>query len=356
MTGLPSHINENLRFLIAEVKNQLDELGRLFKSRSGTRVQRVLDRRGYSENLMLRIQNACIHGIAESSEKMIPRYRAIQSIAADLDRITELALDAINQMNQIESREGISAKRYLSMLDNVLRGIDLIEETLDENDTRLALKLGEFERKTDLEYKKLLTDYTQALKQKKRTEDLIAALLVAHTLERMGDLLLDIGEALLSSILGQPMGMGRYHSLLDSLQLLSGSGRHKDMAVEPLQKHVLAAVYQASPRQEKARRREPPIWRYTKMVYAENSRKNAMGLRTGAPSIRACARILSYKKRGDSASLLIEHLAGMTFEQILVKESDQLLALTLKKLGRTLNNVWKETKPGSRCQRNSCGS
>ncbi len=55
-------------------------------------------------------------------------------------------------------------------------------------------------------------------------------------------------------------------------------------------------------------------------------------------------RILSYKKRGDSASLLIEHLAGMTFEQILVKESDELLALTLKKLGRTLNNVWKETK------------
>ena len=55
-------------------------------------------------------------------------------------------------------------------------------------------------------------------------------------------------------------------------------------------------------------------------------------------------RILSYKKRGDSASLLIEHLAGMTFEQILVRESDELLALTLRKLGRTLNNVWKETK------------
>ena len=31
-------------------------------------------------------------------------------------------------------------------------------------------------------------------------------------------------------------------------------------------------------------------------------------------------RILSYHKRGQSASLLIEHLAGLTFEQILLHE------------------------------------
>jgi len=345
MTNLPSHIQENLRFLIAEVKNQLDELRHVFKSRSRTHLQRVLDRRGYSENLMLRIQNSCIQGIAEASEKMIPRFRAIQSISADLDCITGLALEAISQMNKIESREGIAGKRYLSMLDNVFYGIDLIEETLDENDSRLALKLGEFERKTDLEYKKLLTDYTKALKQRKRTEDLVAALLVAHTLERMGDLLLDIGEALLSSILGQHMGMDRYHSLLDSIELLSGSGRHQEMSVETIAQTRSGSGISGISRARKGKKKSSAYV----AIYKDGLRRKLKEERDGVENWHEiypglAPRILSYKKRGQSASLLIEHLAGMTFETILVKGSDEMLELTLRKLGRTLNNVWKETK------------
>ena len=345
MTNLPADVRKNLRFLIADVKNQLDELKRLFKSRSGSRVQRILDRRGYSENLMLRIQNACIQGIAEASENMIPRFRAVQSIAADLDRITGLALDAVKQMGQIQSREGIPGKRYLCMLDNIFYGIDLIEETLDENDTRLALKLGEFERKTELEYRKLLTDYTQALKRRKRTEDIVAALLVAHTLERMGDLLLDIGEALLSSILGQPMGMDRYHSLMDSLQQLSGPDSQQVMAVETIAETRSGSGISGISRAGKGKKKASAYV----AIYKDGVRRKLKEERDGVENWHEiypglAPRILSYKKRGDSASLLIEHLAGMTFEQILVKESDELLALTLRKLGRTLNNVWKETK------------
>ena len=57
-------------------------------------------------------------------------------------------------------------------------------------------------------------------------------------------------------------------------------------------------------------------------------------------------RILSYHKRGQSASLLIEHLAGMTFEQILLHEEPRLLRQTLKQLNRTLGKVWRETRTG----------
>jgi aminoglycoside phosphotransferase (APT) family kinase protein len=55
-------------------------------------------------------------------------------------------------------------------------------------------------------------------------------------------------------------------------------------------------------------------------------------------------RILSYKKRGQSAALLIEHLAGQTFEQIVLHESDELVAEALKRLGKTCRAVWKETR------------
>jgi thiamine kinase-like enzyme len=42
--------------------------------------------------------------------------------------------------------------------------------------------------------------------------------------------------------------------------------------------------------------------------------------------------------------LLIEHLAGLTFEQILLHESPRLLRQTLKQLTRTLEKIWRETR------------
>lgn len=345
MKGLPSSISENLRFLVAEVSNQLDELKYFFSSHSAKRAQRILDRKGYGENLMLRIQDACIQGIAESGQRRVQRLRAIQSVAADLERISGLGRDAVNQLRHIEEREVISGKRHLAMLDNVIHGIDLIEDILRESDTRLALKLGELERKTDLEYRKLLSDYTRALKNRKRTEDFIAALLIAHTLERMGDLLLDIGEALLSSIVGQPVDMDRYHSLMDSLQSLSEAGDDHKMGVEPIAETRSGSGISGITRERKGRKKSSGYVGIYKDGLPRKLKEEREGVENWHELYPGLApRILSYKKRGGSASMVIEHLAGMTFEQILVNEPDELLEQTLRKLGRTLNNVWKETR------------
>ncbi|MCK4675154.1 MAG: phosphotransferase, partial [Gammaproteobacteria bacterium] len=55
-------------------------------------------------------------------------------------------------------------------------------------------------------------------------------------------------------------------------------------------------------------------------------------------------KILSYHKQGQSAALLIEHLAGLTFEQILLHEPAKLLDQTMKQLQKTLKSVWNETR------------
>jgi len=344
MTNLPANIRDNLHFLIAEVDTQLDDLQRFFKSRALSRAQRVLDRRGYSENLMLRIQNTCIQEISVAAEQKIPRLRAIQSVSADLDRLTELARDAINQMSYIENPRVLKSKGYVTVLETVRRGIGLIEEALTENDTQLALSIGACEHEIDTEYEKLLVNYTQALKQKSDTEDLISALLVAHTMERMGDLLLNISESLLSSILGQAMDIDRYHTLMDSLQRLSDSGDKKEMVVEPIAETRSGSGISGITSKKKNKKAADYL-----AIYKDGLRSKLKEERDGVEEWHEvypglAPRILSYKKRGETASLLIEHLAGMTFEQILINESDELLNEALKKIGKTMNDVWKETK------------
>ena len=166
MNELSSNIRENLHFLIIEVDNQLNEFKRFYKPGSIDRSQWLQDRQGYCENLRLSIQNACIQEIADTQEKRYSRLRAAQSIAADLDRISELVRDADEQMHQIKFHGIVSWGIYLTILENIGQGIGLIETVLYGNDSRLALKLGEFETKITYEYRKLLREYTKELKQK----------------------------------------------------------------------------------------------------------------------------------------------------------------------------------------------
>jgi hypothetical protein len=348
VNGLPPDVSENLRFLIAEIMARLDDLKQFLKRRTRNRAQRVLDRRGYSENLMLRVQNGCIQAIAEAPDRDIARLRAIQAIAADLERVMQLARDAILQMDRLEKSEVIAGKDHVPMLDMMCEGIDLIEPALDENDTQLALQIGECEHRINLDYHRLLKVYTQAIKQKKQTEDFIIALLVTQTLERMGAILLDISESLLSAILGQSMDIDRYHALMDSLQRLSGQGGNKERKMEMksiAETRSGSGITGISSTDKKGKKKSS---RYL-AIYKDGLRSKLKQERQGVESWHEiypglAPRILSYKRRGNSASLLIEHLSGITFEQILISESDEMLEQAIKKLGRTQNDVWKETR------------
>lgn len=55
-------------------------------------------------------------------------------------------------------------------------------------------------------------------------------------------------------------------------------------------------------------------------------------------------QILSWNKKGKNAGLLIEHLPGQTFEQVLLHGSDKELDKTVKLLTHTLQAVWTETR------------
>lgn len=345
MNDNSANVRENLHFLVCDVENQLDELKRYFKPDRNSSSRRILERQGYCENLALSIQNACVQGIAESRERKFSRLRAIQSVAADLDRICELIRDAVTQFEQIERNRVVREKKFLMMLSNVRQGVGFIEPILRENDSRRALKLGEIEVQIKFQYKELLQEYTHGLKQKQHTEDLILAILIAHTFERMGDRLLDIGDALLSSIIGQPIDLERYRFMIASVKNSGEFTKRKALVVEPIAETRSGGGVSAIAQIAKPKKNSRPysaIYKDGLQRKVKEERDRVANWHEIYPGL--APRILSYKKRGHSASLLIEHLSGMTFEQILVKEKDTLLEQCLQKLEKTLNLIWKETQ------------
>ena len=336
--NIPMGISENLRFLIVEVKSQVSNLATFLSSPSPTSGQGIVNRSGYGYNLKMRIHDNCfthIGSLQKDSEML--SMRAMESIATDLERIAELCRDCVHSFEKISNRRCLRVKSYGPLLEHVIKGVRLVEDAMNHHDTRVALKIGATKPRMSTAVQRLMEKYTEALKEGKSTEDCITAIFIVRAVEQMGDALLNISEALLSANLGQPVNIERYHSLkdsaarldLDSVAIESLAETRSGSNISGISANGDEANYLA--------------------IFKEGQKRKVKEERQGVENWHEifpglAPKILSYRKRGQSASLLIEHLNGSTFEQILLNESRPLLDETCRQLTRTLACVWKETR------------
>jgi len=346
---IPKGIHDNLRFLIAEVGSQVANLQDYFETGSASIAHRILDRSGYAYNLKTRIHNSCLSQIAQckaDGETDQLSLRALESIATDLERIAELCRDCVHQASYLQKPDALQPRAYLPLLKRVAKGIELIDGAARHDDSRLALKIGRVEQKLDVAYRGLQKRYTKGLKGarkgKMRTEDLVSALFVAHYVEQMGDALLNISEAIISANLGQPLDMGRYHSLKASVEQLSSAEKLSGLVVEPIAETRSGSAISGISSAKREDEGYVAIFKDGQKRKVKEEREGVESWHEIYPGL--APKILSYHKRGQSAAMLIEHLAGLTFEQIVLNEPPRLVEETLQRLGRTLKSVWKQTR------------
>lgn len=338
------NIRHNLRFLISEVESQITHLQDGLESPSPSVSRRILDRSGYAYNLMRRIHDQCHSQVIRSGESQADAasLRAIESIATDLERITGLCRECIQQLDKLQNRRCPGAGACTRMLNRITRGLERIEPAIHRNDTRLGLKIGRVKPHLKNASRKQVKKFTLGLKRKKHTEDLVAGLFLVHGIEQIGDAVLNISEAIISANLGQPINIDRYHSLRASINQLDSSNNNPELVARPLAQtrsgSGISAISSAGPKDSGY----VAIYKDGRKRKLREERKGLANWQEIFPGL--APRILSYHKRGQSASLLIEHLAGQTFEQILLHEPPRLLRQTLQQLNRTLSKVWSETR------------
>jgi hypothetical protein len=341
---ISKNIRNNLRFLIAEVGSQVSNLQACLEAPSASLARRILDRSGYAYNLMLRIHESCHDQAIRAGEAGTDAVslRAIESIATDLERITGLCRECIQQLDQFQNKRCPGAGSCTVMVGKVSGGLDRVEPAIRQNDTRLALKIGRIKPRLDGDSKKLVKKYTAGLKRKKHTEDLVAGLFVIHGIEQMGGAMLNISEAIISANLGQPFNTDRYHSLRASMEQLDTDSKPSELVAEQIAETRSGSGISGISATGQEDDGYVAIYKDGKKRKLREERRGLKSWQEIFPGL--APRVLSYRKRGQSASLLIEHLAGLTFEQILLHESPRLLRQTLKQLTRTLGKIWCETR------------
>jgi len=154
--------------------------------------------------------------------------------------------------------------------------------------------------------------------------------------------LLSISEAVISCNLGQPIDIDRYHSLRASVEQLADDDAFSDIEVKRIAETRSGSGISTISVPDGDEEGYVAIFKDGEKRKLKEERAGVESWHEIFPGL--APRILSYKKRGQSASLLIEHLAGLTFEQILLHEPQALVKQTLDQLGRMLGSIWKETR------------
>lgn len=338
---LPKAIRNNLRFLIVEVSTQIAALQQLITTNDTVETISIGSRDGYTLNLKSRIHNACYQHMlkAGSNETEVAAYRSINSIANNLERIAELCNDCLLHLNGLTQRKHFYYDNYEKMLDRVALSISLIERASQSGDSQLALKIGQTQRELSRRCQELTEKYSSILKTSKDTDELLAALFVVNSIKNMGYALLKICEAILSGNLGQAITMERYHSLSDFVGHLkkdTGSGKLMvETIAETRSGSAVSGISQAKKEDIIA------IFKDGKKSKLKEELHSVENWHEIYPGI--APKILSYRKQGQSAALLIEHLQGSTFEKIVIQGSDKLQKKALKQLLKTLDSIWNKT-------------
>ena len=347
---LPKTTRDNLYFLLAETSSQVRNLRVLLDTASNTIAQSISDRHGYTYNLKMRIHDGCSEALRSRKKGVIDIYslRAVEAIATDLESLTNLCHDCVCLMGGLTRRTTLKKLSSSSMLDDISCGIDLIEKAIADDDTRLALKLGSIKQKLDCAYNRISGNHIKELRQNKRPKDTVTSLFVAQRVAEMGDLLLNISDSIVSAKLGQPMHVDRFRTLQMALSDLGLADVELKSIAETKSGSGISGVSNSNGNDGYA-----AILKDGSKAKLKEERERVESWHEIFPGL--APEILSYKKLGKNATMLIEHLPGQTFEQILLQESDELLANTTKHLVKTLKAVWTETKHKKKIEANHMG-
>lgn len=341
MTQLSKSQKSNLRFLIVEVSTQVSNLQDYISGTNGIISAGRLERSGYIHNLKIRIHNDCYQQMlkAGNNESEIIAFRSIDNIANNLEHIAELCLDCTQHVTALNNKKYIFSEVYEQLLDQVTQGISLIERANQDSDTQQALKIADMQNKLSKNCQQLVDKLNKVLKEKNNTDDLITALFLVKSIKSMGDALLKICDALLSKILGQVITIDRYYSLSRCVDHLQKNGASENLAIDTIAEtrsgSAISGISEANNENIIA------IFKDGKKHKLKEELQSVEKWHEIYPGI--APKILSYQKKGQSAALLIEHLKGNTFENILLHGSDKLQKKSLKQLMTTLSGIWLQT-------------
>jgi phosphate uptake regulator len=348
MKDLLSHetVDENLRFLIVEVLKQVERTRAYFNKPTQRLFDSLLARDDYIDNLKSLIQRKVLRYAVDAdsghNKAHVHLLNSVDVATINLERIADFCVNVVDQLGYIQNPKVLEKVDFTPFFEQVTGGLSLIEHALFDRDIQEATAICRAEGQLDTLYADVFRQMLEELNDGKDAQSLVTIIFIAHYFERMGDSLLNIGEAVISACLGEPTKIGQFLALEDSLE-------RADLPKSPDDVRLKAYLGTRSGHRI-ARVSAGQDGDGSRMVIFKEGR--AEKLREEVESIQRweeiseglAPKIYSFHERGDAGAILFEYLPGKTFEAILVEGDNREVDLVTTRITETIGDVWERSK------------
>jgi len=362
MNGLEG-LEENFRFLVLEVTSQLSETRAFVAEPTHAGYDKVVSRDDYIDNLKNIVEDKCysrIHSARGLSKRDIDRIRGLQIISANLERIADYCVNIAGQMRYLKDLSVLTRNDPGPLFDIIQEGLSRILEVRSRAEVAGALSICRAEFDLDRLYKDAFDALMEELRQGRDVQNCITAIFIFRYLERIGDSLLNVGEALLFSVIGEKIKIEQFQALQQTLSKTGFEGDLDDIdfrsiwgtrsgcrigrvspkeALKGAPSDGVAAGTPADPAQG-------GIFKEGNLKKIRRERENLEFWARVSPGTGP--RIFSYHEEGDSASMLVEFLPGCTWTEVVLTAAPEVLNDAIFVFEQTVGDIWRSTlEPGS---------
>jgi phosphate uptake regulator len=215
-------VDSNLGFLILEVTSQVENVRGFLRQPSTAAMRRIVGRDDYVDSLKRLVEEQCFRSFYETqgcAEPTTNLLRATITVAENLERLGDLCLNVVRQSTHLKNPTYLNEPVLDESLNEVLAALQLVRHALTARNVPLAMRICKAEKELDLKYTSTFESILSSLDCSPSREDSLTFLNIVHYIERMGDLLLNIGEAIVFAAVGARMKLGDYVALADMLDV-----------------------------------------------------------------------------------------------------------------------------------------
>lgn len=335
-------IEENFRFMVLEVSKQVASALQAVERPDPERIKRIESRDDYIDNLKSVIENACwgrIHGSRDTTKRTLDLVRAANIININLERIADYAVNIVSQVQYLTDPAFIRRYDYRDPFVDVDKALGLVFPALTRQDVGLALRICRAEFSLDDRFKAAFDAILADLRRGESPENAISCFNIFRYLERMGDSLLNIGEAVIFAALGEKLKIHQYQALQDSL------GQGEDGA--PLAAGEFSSIWgtrsgcRIGRVEEHGPRSKGVLFKEGTAAKLAKEKENIERWQRLAPGLPPA--IQAFQTDGDSASMLLEYLGGCNLQEVVLTADREIVENACFLVTQTVGGIWEQT-------------
>ncbi|MDR2339654.1 MAG: phosphotransferase [Deltaproteobacteria bacterium] len=347
-----NEIKGGFRILVGDVLQAAHESRELLHERDPDKSRVLYHRASYINTQVALLQKQTMELFLGKTEgyKEGLYLLGISSIASRLERMTDILLNLDRQAGYLSDLGFLKRYRLDDFFSEILHGMAKITPALERREVSLAILLGQVEERLDGLYADRFRKITAALSSSGAGSkgELVTSLMIVHYLERLGDMLLEIGEKIIYVIIGEKIKLEQYKAMGAGLRATGRRNMLGKMGFRSIwggrsgcRIGVLGdseAPTGAGPGSETVLFKHGPDFKLTR----ERDNLKLWGqLRPGlTPQVKAFLPAVA----GREATLILEYVPSRNLQTLFMENAPEEAFQGLERVMQVMAGVWWETR------------